>query len=1733
MKNLGFFWVLICLPFFCWSQGSNPTIPIGDTAAIVMQYMNTLDTNFYYIQDLANDYIKNGTPSRKFLKNYARWEMFWMGRVGSTGDFDTPMHHIINMASNNVSVCSNDGNWQQLGPYVTEARAGIIVSVHTSDNGNTIYAGSNTGGLWKRTQVNGNYQWECMTDDDNTLDGQPFRMPGLGVNQIVESPPDANGNTTLYITTGHNYTLFVIENYGIGLLKSTDGGQNWTTTSLDLPLWTWRSHSIDRLVMHPQDPNTMYALGQGGLYVTYDGWDSHINLADAVNSDLSTIYNSSSFIDFEFLPSDPNIIFATTTQRYSAKGQLYKGVITNGANGFIYNWSNITLPNTPNYATKICLVETSSEDQSAKDKVYVHFLEYDIPTNQVVNRPLYYYDNNTGIIDNATLLNSDLTFQGGFQGMDFGFTGFEVHPKNAQIMYLPIQTLWRSVDEGNSFTEISSYNQKNTHADVRQIQILNPAPNTIEDNILMGTDGGVNIDGNSPIIDKDDWINISGTDLIVTQFFDIANSSSHPNIIAGGAQDNGVYNGNNTGWNNAIIGDGGQTAINWSNNNAYARGNGSIFRYDVTSFSFPGSSFNLNNLSPYNPPVSPGFDFWDYAKIEVDQKDGDKLYFAKYTVFGKLSNINASPIVDYFYNFNTTYGIPSNNKIQTFEIAPSDPNIIYLSFAHPEGTGVTPRFFKSTDGGQNWTNLHINSVTNLSGNDININFLGGKFITSIAVDPLDEGHLWVCLSGFNPKNPSTTTNQGIFRILEGNTDENGNITWKDISHGLTPTMVNKIVYQRGTDNVLYAGTDIGVYRYDKASGVWECFNNGLPAAIIFDLEIDYCQGLLHAGTFGRGIWESPLAPTNPEQITTNTLWEDGIYNAANDIIVKAGVRLTLKNCILNMAKDRSIIVEEGAELIIDGATLTNRCGDWWQGISVFGDKNESQYGNFPNRHQGYVRLINGATIEHAEEGIRTWDAFSGTLGGGIVKATDAIFRNNWRDVEMMKYEYPASPNTPNQNVSWFKNCTFELTDDYRQPNEVNHRVTLWGVTGVDFKGCTFVNNSTTIQANRNIAGIYTIDAGFEVEEGCAIPVPSGSTCPVNKILPSTFTNFYYGIRGSAASPTTTFKVDKTAFTGNVLGVYGQGVNDLQVTNNTFSMGNGYQPYQQSVLHNTGVHINTGTGYQIQENTFTGISGYTAPQTVGVYINETKEDNNKVRKNTMTGLAYANMAYGNNRSSDPNASTGLQFLCNTQTNNDFDIYVWGDASGIRNIQGENFQTNPISDGNRFSLNGGTESDYFIDDDIDFPINRLYKQGITSAYAQDFSFGLTQTIVNTENCGSQLNDGDIIIYDPEPPCICRSGVIGQFYDHQTNYQVTTYLHDNLMDGGDQQEMLDDIIFEWSDDAWEMRNELLSESPNLSQDVLLEAAYTGILPDVLLMEVLLANPRSIKDKEFIAVLENDIPNPLPSYLTDLLLVAQEPASLRANLENQMAHHRWGMSENGRWLVQHAIKDTMPIDTVTYWLTQLNTLHSSYNKAEYLLKKGQSSAGLALLNTLPNLYADAERFNEEHQAYIQLYNMKANFQQNDKTWLDLTASDISQLQYIAYSTNADAAIQARNILCFFTEECFDGTLLPNGVATGRATPTVINANLALDQYFTALKVYPNPADAFVTFEYNLPLYLETANLVVSDISGKIVHQSELNTTQGQHLLDTRNIGQGLYFYSLKNAKGQTLVTGKLSVIK
>ncbi|MBP7534260.1 MAG: hypothetical protein KA783_07410, partial [Chitinophagales bacterium] len=1165
-----------------WGTGTPPAWATTKEG-IMSKMMGSDTTSFWTVKAAAEAYlvahpeeVGDDEESGEFTKKYARWEQFWHRRVGTDGNIPAIKKMMKDFALNYDQICDDNGPWQQLGPIIpTHQASGFISAIYAPKEQspvNIIYAGSHDGGLWKT--VDGGINWVNKTDG--------LRLPGLGINCIIPSPTSPN---TMYIATGNSMGGF--HNFGMGILKSDNNGDTWTTTT-DLDLSTppppnsnnypfYGQSPALKLVFSLSDPTTLYALCNDRLFKTNDDGVSWIWLDQLSPSGIE------SFFDIRTVPGMPNAL-VVASKGTNAKVHLS---LDNGN-----TWTDVTPPHAygalDSHSDKMCIATSNSK---------VHVIYPYVASGNNTIRPYKIYDL-TAATPQWQLVNANVP------GLDLDNNDsvFDVNLTNENIIYAGKVHLKRSINGGLSFQEIYPIEQ---HDDVRALQIYTSTTSEANDVLLIGNDGGVSKSTSGGNV----WEILNGN-LVVTEFFDIAVSPARPGVVAGGAQDNSYYKLENGAWINlvsygapcAIHNDGGHTLIDWSNPNVvYSR-----FNADLKKSIDGGNCFsaNVSNTSS----LGGEFDGLKDFLLAQDLQNPNWLYLAKINNFRKIdasTNTNLST-----YNFNTggysfmegggSHAVQSVS-IASIAIAPSNPDIIYLAgrvgYETNKGRGVV---FKSIDRGVNWT------LVNTTSHNIN----------TIAIDPRNAEHIWVGYGDMDNMEWSDLSS-GENRV---GVSTNGGTTIDDaISHdnGLTPTAVNTLIYDRSA-SILYAGTDAGVFWYDAPNNHWACFNAGLPVCVVSDLEIDYCKRLIYAGTFGRGIWVAPLPAlpaTAEEVITTNTTLPAGsVTNWGSNIRVTPGNTLTVKG-LLNMSEDKRIIVQRGAKLIVDGGTITNTCGNRWGGIEVWGNTDvasrhqlyfNAAYTNdnlppitdyetapLPLTGPGVVVLKNNALLEYGPLGTivtQRTDGYYPNHYGGIVVAQDATFLNCKKGVGFMKYRY--------ENYSYFNRCHF-ISNNNNLPNAKFEGITAWACNGIVVDDCTF-DYQTTQNTTNDRFGITTSDnLNLIVRNKCKFSL-------LNQAISLGAGNY---LNGSAT-------ITDNLFEYNQIGINNLATSSLTATGNQFT---GNSPTHQ------GISIGGTCGYTITNNTFTNLQAGIAAW----FTSHDTPGNNLIDCNTYSNCKFGNYLNDNN------------------------------------------------------------------------------------------------------------------------------------------------------------------------------------------------------------------------------------------------------------------------------------------------------------------------------------------------------------------------------------------------------------------------------------------------------------------------------------------------------------------------
>lgn len=401
----------------------------------------------------------------------------------------------------------------------------------------------------------------------------------------------------------------------------------------------------------------------------------------------------------------------------------------------------------------------------------------------------------------------------------------EFSPDDADTMVVASAQTYRTTNGGQSWQQLGS-----THVD--NIDLAFDANGVL----LAANDGGL-------------FRATTGTafgalhrDLPITEFYSVAAHPSNPFLIAGGTQDNGtvLFQGA-LGWSMIVGGDGGDTLFD--------PGPGATILYAEVEWFFIGTrnvfafvrcqpggcqtrmnGIDLSLAGPFIP------------KFAMDPTDSATIWLTAERLFRTRNRADswaaASPSVrDLERCWDDPADGPSCAPARYFTaaaVAATAPQTVYAGTLNGD-VRVT------NDDGATWR-----SIAGPTAGPLPV-----RAVTDVVVDPLDANTVYVSYSGFDT---SGSGRGHVFRTTDGGT------TWQDLSGALPDVPVNGLLIDpdsvaTGTPRVLYAATDVGVFRatLDPAPD-WQPFGTGMPPVIVNDLAYSASTGQLLAATYGRGIY---------------------------------------------------------------------------------------------------------------------------------------------------------------------------------------------------------------------------------------------------------------------------------------------------------------------------------------------------------------------------------------------------------------------------------------------------------------------------------------------------------------------------------------------------------------------------------------------------------------------------------------------------------------------------------------------------------------------------------------------------------------------------------------------------------------------------------------------------------------------------------------------------------------
>ncbi|MBK8497275.1 MAG: hypothetical protein IPL52_00315 [Flavobacteriales bacterium] len=856
----------------------------------------------------------------------------------------------------------------------------------------------------------------------------------------------------------------------------------------------------------------------------------------------------------------------------------------------------------------------------------------------------------------------------------------------------------------------------------------------------------------------------------------------------------------------------------------------------------------------------------------------------------------------------------------------------------------------------------------------------------------------------------------------------------------------------------------------------------------------------------------------PYTLSQNETWDFPI-KFYQDIVVPAGVTLTLK-CELHMVPEAKIVVQPGGRLIIDGgrARAALYSPGRWKGIEVQGTYNQNQLPATAPTYQGYLQVINGGKIADADIGVLVGNSQNGlTGGGGVVQTNDADFVNCATSVRFLPYHSsnPAYPWIYTANVSHFQDTRFVVNSSYMEyPGSLPFRshVQLGYVHGIGFSDCHFYNSRVAQTCGELGHGIESFNSYFRVHNV------------------STFTGLDHAIHATGSTATSAFVAQDCIFRNNIAGVYANGLVNFKVRTCRVIMGERSVELTNVDEENwEGFHrgiFSTGSyAFLVRGNELEMYEDYLT-EAEGIVIGYNYDGNDVVKGNSAVGVRRAFVGEGISSSLNPDYAPvmGLQFHCNTNSNNF--INFWSrkipgfdqDLHSIRGRQGDYQPAKPADNVfDEWPLSSTAPWDFHVTTTFT-PIiyyHRQFDSYVPINYDGIFSTSLIDPAPDLA-CPTY----------PEPPGMAPSPaeLKNELQDAKQDYAEVAYLFEDLLDGGNTNAVVLEIMSAWPQNAWELRNSLLSLSPFLTLEVLKRAMDSSVLPAAMKAEICIANPETTQRDNFMKWLENECLYPLGESMIASIVASWDVRTYRTSLEEQMAGHYTRYTESATLLADHYLTDTVstPVDSLLWVWQQVRSIGARYAEANLLMEQHQYAAADDLVRDIVIEHRLKEVELAERTRMRAWIAFKEEVHLDGRSELELTSAEVAELEALILDQYDRPATWISNLLCYQYGLCRSPRTGGDDGITPKSLPVRPRVEVSTPSTAT-LTLQPNPANAWVAISYDLRKAPVKAELVVRDMLGRTVYQSVLAQQEGQTVWDTRSTPAGPYSVELRE-QGITL---------
>ncbi len=720
--------------------------------------------------------------------------------------------------SSSVEKALSGFKFRSIGPAFMSGRISDVV-LDPKDS-KTWYIAVGSGGVWKTS--NSGTTFKPIFDGENSY--------SIGCITI-----DPNNSNVIWVGSGENVSGRHV-GYGDGVYKSNDAGLTWKNMGLK------ESEHIDKIIVNPKDSDMIYVAAEGplwsaggerGVFKSTDGgktWKASL-----------TVDKDTGATDIVMDPGNPDILYAATHQRRRQVSALING----GPGSAIYktydggkNWTKIVKGLPDENLGQIALAISPQRPEVLYASV------------ETAIRKITFYRSSDG----GQNWNKKASYTTPGTGPHYYQELFASPHQFDKIYSMEINVLV-STDGGGKWGKIP---EEKKHGDNHALA-FHP---TNQDYLLCGSDGGLYETWDS----GKTWRFMSN--IPVTQYYRIAVDNEKPfyNVL-GGTQDNCTHLGPsrtrrndgiwNSDWRITMGGDGYTCQFDPEDPNImYTEAQvGSMIRYDKRN----GDSVFIR------PIVEPEeeTDRWNWdAPLIVSPHNSKRLYFASQRVYrsedrgdtwkpisGDLSkgiNRLAEKFMGRSWSIDAVWdndAMSYYSNIITIDESPIIEGLIYV--------GTDDGLVQVTeDGGKNWRKID--------------KFPGipyGTFVNEVMASKHDKDVVYVLFDDHK---------RGNFKPYILKSSDRGR-SWKTITANLPDRHILWAIEQDHVDkNILFLGTEFGVYCSLTGGSRWMKIKGGMPTIAVRDIKIQKRENDLVCGTFGRGFYilddYSPIRKINETEL---------------------------------------------------------------------------------------------------------------------------------------------------------------------------------------------------------------------------------------------------------------------------------------------------------------------------------------------------------------------------------------------------------------------------------------------------------------------------------------------------------------------------------------------------------------------------------------------------------------------------------------------------------------------------------------------------------------------------------------------------------------------------------------------------------------------------------------------------------------------------------------------------